>query len=375
MIEIREGDREAGFAVPFEIYDRSSPYVSPMWSDFDRLLDPARNPLCGDGRGRLVLYTAHRGGRPVGRIAASVHDASNRRHGTHRAQFGFLDCGDDADVSTALLGAAEAWAEGNGATELLGNFNLTAMQMAGVVTEGFGAPPYTDMMWTPPHLPRLLERAGYAPTFPMSTFETDLSALDPSVLLGPKQRAILDDPDFAFLPITRKTFRDRMEDARILLNDGFGANPMFMPVTAQEYSFQAGEMMWVMDRRLSVVAYHRGRPAGVVVCIPDLNPLLRATGSRLSWTTPYHYLRYRMARSRAVIIYYSVASEQQNRGLNGAMLHRLATQAKAAGYRSLGITWIADVNAASLRQMERLGARRLHRLHLYSKRLGDGGQT
>ena len=30
-------------------------------------------------------------------------------------------------------------------------------------------------------------------------------------------------------------------------------------------------MMWVMDPRLSVVAHHGGRPAGVIVCIPDLN--------------------------------------------------------------------------------------------------------
>jgi GNAT superfamily N-acetyltransferase len=369
MIEIRQGDRAAAFEVPFQVYGPGAPYVSPMRSDLDRLLDPARNPLCRDGRGRLALFTAHRDGRPVGRITASLHDASNRRHGTDRAQFGFFDCADDPEVAGALLGAAEAWATRQGAAEIVGNFNLTAMQMAGIVTEGFANAPYTDMMWSPPHLPRLLAQAGYAPTFPMSTFEADLAALDPGRLLGPKQRAVLDDPDFAFLPITRRSFRDRMEDARLLLNDGFDANPMFVPVSAEEYAFQAGEMMWFLDRRLSVVAYHRGQPAGVVVCIPDLNPLLRAAGSRLSWATPLHFLRYRLTRSRAVIIYYAVAASQQNRGLNGAMLHRLVTQAKAAGYRSLGITWIADVNTASLRQMERLGARRLHRLHLFAKPL------
>lgn len=367
MIELREGDRAAAFAVPFEVYPRDMPYVSPMWSDVDRLLDPARNPLCREGRGRLTLFTAHRAGRPVGRIAVSVHDASNRRHGTTHAQFGFLDCGDDQEIANALLGAAESWARGRGATGLLGNFNLTAMQMAGAVTDGFAGAPYTDMMWSPPHLPALLERAGYEPTFPMSTFEADLEALDPQALIGPKQRAVLDDPEITFLPITGDTFKQRMEDARLLLNDGFDANPMFVPVSGEEYAFQAGDMMWIMDRRLSVVAHHRGQPAGVVVCIPDLNPFMKAAGSRLSWTTPYHFLRYRLTRRRAVIIYYSVARAHQNRGLNGAMLHRLVTQARSAGYRSLGITWIADVNTASLRQMERLGARRLHRLHLFRK--------
>ena len=70
---------------------------------------------------------------------------------------------------------------------------------------------------------------------------------------------------------------------------------------------------------------------------------------------------------RAVIIYYSTAAEYQGRGLNTAMLYRVLTNLRAAGYERLGVTWIADINAASLRQMEKLGARRLHGLHLFRK--------
>jgi hypothetical protein len=51
------------------------------------------------------------------------------------------------------------------------------------------------------------------------------------------------------------------------------------------------------------------------------------------------------------------------------MLHRVTTALKAAGYLRLGLTWIADVNAPSLRQVERLGASPLHRLHLFRKAL------
>ena len=61
----------------------------------------------------------------------------------------------------------------------------------------------------------------------------------------------------------------------------------------------------------------------------------------------------------------------QGAGLNGAMLSRLVAAAKTAGYRRLGTTWIGDVNQASLRQMQRLGAKPLHRLHLFGKPLGS----
>jgi hypothetical protein len=51
------------------------------------------------------------------------------------------------------------------------------------------------------------------------------------------------------------------------------------------------------------------------------------------------------------------------------MLYRIALALQEAGYRTLGGTWIADINAPSLRQAEKVGAQPLHRLHLFSKRL------
>jgi GNAT superfamily N-acetyltransferase len=370
MIEIRSGDRRAAFEAPFVAYGPASVYVSPMRSDLHRLLDPLKNPLSRDGHGELQVFTAHHDGRPVGRIVATMHHASNRRHGTRSGQFGFFDCADDQEAVDALLDAAEGWVAARGATELTGNFNLTAMQMVGVTTAGFENGPYTDMMWSPPHIARHLARRGYAPTFPMTTFETDLTAVDVAALTDARHAATEADPAFTWLPIQRSTFKARMEDARLVLNAGFDRNPMFVPVTAAEYAFQAGEMMWIMDPRLSIVVHHAGRPAGVIVCIPDLNPFLAACGSRIGWTTPWHFLRHRMTRDRAVIIYYAVTPELHGRGLNRIMLKRVVTAARAAGYRRLGTTWIADVNAASLKQMHLIGARPLHRLSLFTKALG-----
>ena len=369
MIEIRLGDRRAAFEVPFKAYGEGCPYVSPMWSDLDRILDPTRNPLCSNGRGELQLFSAHRSEVPIGRIVASVHHASNARHGTNVGQFGFFDYVNNFDVASVLIDAAESWLRDRRVDAVVGNFNLTAMQMIGVVTDGFDQAPYTDMMWSPPWLPGHLERKGYTPEFPMTTFETDITTIDPEVFLGQEQRDILSDADFSWQPITMRTFKQRMEDARLVLNDGFANNPMFVPLSAEEYRFQAGEMMWVMDPRLSTVIYHQGEPAGVIVCIPDLNPFVKATGAKLSWLSPYHYLRYRMNRERAIIIYYSVKRELQGQGINGAMLYQVVRAAKKAGYKMLGGTWISDENTASLKQMRGVGSQPLHRLHLFRKKL------
>ncbi|MGH3054483.1 MAG: GNAT family N-acetyltransferase, partial [Gaiellaceae bacterium] len=70
-----------------------------------------------------------------------------------------------------------------------------------------------------------------------------------------------------------------------------------------------------------------------------------------------------------VVIIQGVRMRLQNRGLGAVMIHLVLSALKEAGYDRVGITWIADVNIASMRGALRGGARPLHRLHLYKKRL------
>src|ERR1700745_4283486 len=118
-------------------------------------------------------------------------------------------------------------------------------------------------------------------------------------------------------------------------------------------------MMWIIDKRISTVVYHRGRPAGAIIAIPDLNPLIKAIDGRIGVSAPFRFIKHRVRNDRAVLVYQSVCRELHNRGLNGAMLYRTARALKDAGYRTLGGTWIADVNKPSLRHAEQVGAKPL----------------
>jgi GNAT superfamily N-acetyltransferase len=367
-MELSEGDLDAFFRTPFEIYPASSLYVSPMKSDLVRFFTPGNNPLFPSADG-FKLFVAERDGRLVGRIAAHVHPASNEFYHLHRGYFGYFDCADDAEAAALLLGAAEDWARARGFVEIAGNFNLTAMQQIGVMTGGFEGQPYVDQVYGPPHLPRLLEANGYAAEFPMQTFEVDLDAFDPGRLMGPAQQAILESADWAWAPVDRSQIAARLDDARALLNSGFAKNPMFVPLTKEEFDFQAKELKWIIDPRITAVTHYKGEPAGIVLVIPDLNPFIRATKSRIGLMTPWHFIWHRLNRTRALVVYLSVRADLQGHGLMGAMLARLLPEMRQHGYRKLGITWVWDGNAGSLRQMQKMGARPLHRTHLYRKAL------
>src|SRR5207302_67977 len=117
---------------------------------------------------------------------------------------------------------------------------------------------------------------------------------------------------------------------------GFHQNPMFVPLSEEEFRFQSKDLMWVIDERLSVVVYQRGTPLGIVICIPDLNPLLKRLGSRLSPLAPLHFLRYRRRCERAVGIFYSVRPEAHSVGIGTVMLYKMIKSLKNAGYRTMG---------------------------------------
>lgn len=365
-LELVRGDFDAFFRVPFEVYPASSPYVSMMRSDLKKYLDPKLNPMMTSG-GALEFFVVKRDGKSVARATAHRHLQSNERRGWARTCFGFFDAADDAEAIDLLFTAITDFAKRHGDTEIVGPFNLTAMQMVGMVTEGFEHPPTTDMMWSPPYLPAHMERLGYTRQFPMMTWAFDPSSVTDEALLNDRARQVLASPDWTFAPITRRDFKVRMEEGRLCLNAGFDQNPMFVPLTPEEYQFQAGEMMWVIDPTLSVVIHYKGEPAGVVICIPDLNPFVRHAAARYGLRMIWSWLRNLFAPKRAVIILYSVKPEHHGKGVNAAMLHRVVAALKKGGYRSCGGTWIADVNGPSLSYLKRLGAHRLHRTHLYAK--------
>lgn len=365
--QLKEKDFESFFQVPFEVY-KDSHYVSPMKDDLRRNLDSQENPLFLK-HGDFTYFTCFRQNTPVGRIVAHIHRSSNLRHGTKRCQFGFFDCADDLKAAQMLLNAAMSWGRVRGMNELCGNFNLTAMQQAGVVTEGFENIPFCDQLYGPDYLPSLLERCGFSPFFPAQTSVIGLQAFDPETLKQGRVGEVLMGNQYQFHTVNKKNLSWGLEQARVALNAGFDKNPMFVPLTKEEFEFQCRDLSTVMDPRISIIATEGDKTVGAVVCIPDLNPLLKATESRFKFTTFFHFLRFRLNRRRAVIIFYSVDPEFHGKGINGAMLYKTTMALKKYGYKELGVTWISEENVASLRQIEKMGGRVLNRTHLFRKKL------
>ena len=246
---LQQENFEAFFKCPFSVYSETSLYVAPYKSDLKRFLDVGQNPLFRD-HGRRTYFTLHDGSDIAGRIVAHIHETSNERHKLARSYFGYFDCLDDQAAADLLLRAAEEWGSSQGCNEIAGNFNLTAMQQIGVVTDGFERAPYIDQIYSPPHICRLLETAGYERFFPMTTFEVLLGETDLNYLLGSASKKLMNDKEFSFRNPRRRQFAQFVREAGSLVKSAFNPNPIFVPLTDAEFRFQTEEMIWIMDEKI-----------------------------------------------------------------------------------------------------------------------------
>ncbi|MES3037986.1 MAG: GNAT family N-acetyltransferase [Bdellovibrionota bacterium] len=367
MLELREKDLDAFFEVPLNAYGPDFPFVSEIKADLERFLS-LKNPLFR-GPQDYSFFTVHKDGKAVGRIVTHIHARSNEVHKLKRSYFGYFDCINDEEVARLLLKQAEDFGRRHGCNELAGNFNLTAMQKVGVVTKIHRHYHYTDQIFAPEYVAALLKKCGYEAFFPMWTFDALIKDIPIEAMKGPKQKEVLENPKFKFEKLKFGNTKSLMEAMRICLNDGFSDNPMFVPLTQEEVEFQAKDLMLIVDRQTSIVCYEGGKPIGVIICIPNLNPMLKEMGSRYGWTTPWYFIKHKFIRDSALMIFYSVKKEYHSQGVNGAMLYEVLKALKRRGYKSLGGTWVAEENKPSMRQVEKMAGHPMHELHLYRKSL------
>ncbi len=367
MIKIIEKDFESFFKVPFKIRGKKSLYAAPFKPELKKMLS-TRNPMF-QSENNFTFFTAFKDGLLAGRICTHIHHEFNERYKTKKCYFGFFECINDQEVANELFMSAEKFAKDKGYDNLCGNYNLTAMQEMGVMVDGFDNEPYILQSFGLSYYPELMKNAGFYPTFPMNTYEIDLTALDPEKIISEKQRKLLLDPEYEFVPVTRKEYQKLRPYILDIFNKGFGQNELFVPISQEEFDFQGDALVYFMDSNISFIAKHKGVPIGVSIHIPDINPLLRETCSKIGFSTLYHFLKYKFKRDRTLCVFSSIMPEYQNNGVLGVIIYLAMVAMKKRGYKRFGITWISESNTASLKKMEDLKAKKIHALRIFEKQL------
>src|SRR4051812_41646835 len=145
--------------LPWSIYRNSPQWVAPLIFERKQFLSRKKNPFFTHGEAELFI--AWRGRTPVGRISAP----GGRDFDDHPAPgwgiFGFFECDDDHDAARGLVDAAETWLRERGRGKVVGPFDFTMNDEAGVLIDGFEKKPMVKQPWQHPYYQDLIEGAGF----------------------------------------------------------------------------------------------------------------------------------------------------------------------------------------------------------------------
>ncbi len=143
---------------PMQLYSGNPYWVPPLIRDEMENFTRGKNPAFDEADARLFL--ARRDGKIVGRVAAILSQAANRKYNTRNLRFGWFDTIDDYEVAQALLSAVEAWGRELGMQTITGPHGFTDLDPEGLLVEGFNELATISVIYNHPYYPGLLERYG-----------------------------------------------------------------------------------------------------------------------------------------------------------------------------------------------------------------------
>jgi hypothetical protein len=371
-----EGRSFAAFIrLPDRLYRGRAGYVAPLAMERRQSLSPASNPYFQHAK--VQYWLAWRGERPVGRISAQIDDLHLARHGDATGQFGLLDAEDDPAVFAALLTAAEDWLRARGMRRALGPFSLSINEESGLLVEGFDAPPMIMMAYAPPYAAARLVEHGYRKAKDLIAYDCDLRdrlPFDSDELL--RRAAVAAGAGRVTVRrVDMRRYRAELAVVLDIFNDAWAENWSFVPFTEAEIRQVGGAMRPLIDPELVWIAEVDGRPACMVVGLPNLYEAIAGLNGRLlpfGWLKLLWRLKVSGVRtSRIVLMGLRRAYHRTALGsvLIFAVFDALRAGGRRHGFERAELSWVLEDNLAMRRLIERVGGQHYKTYRIYEKPL------
>ncbi len=338
-IEIREvtGKKQLKDFVTFslELY-KDNPYNVPgLISDEMNTLDREKNPafeVCD-----AVYYLAYRDGKIVGRIAGIINRKSNEVWNQKHARFGFVDFIDDQEVTDALIGAVERWAQQQGMDAVHGPMGFTDMDYEGMLVHGFDQLSTMVTIYNYPYYPVHMERLGYVKDQDWHEFKIYIPGDIPE-----KHQRIgeIVKKKFGLKVMKFKSVKEIMPYARPLfytLNEAYKPLYGFVPLTEKQIDYYIKQYIPLLrlDLVMLIVREEDNKVVGFGVSLPNLSKALQKAKGKLFPFGWFHLLKAFKLKPEVIdLCLAGVLPEYQGKGVNALLFNDLIPI-----YRSLGVIY------------------------------------
>jgi len=368
-VEIKDQATSRQFInLPRRLYRNDPHWISPLDNDIAAIFDPLRNSFFRHGKcTRWILLDDD--GNTIGRIAAFINYEKAYKQIQPTGGMGFFECMDDEAASHCLFDTARCWLEANGMQAMEGPINFGENDKYwGLLVEGF-KPPSLGMNYNPPYYRRLLESYGFVGIYDQLT-----NFLDATVPLPERFTKISDwvmkKPGYSFLHFSVRNKEKFFSDFAGIYNDAWSDFENFTPLTLETIRESFRQMQPVMDEKIIWFAYHEQEPAAFILCLPDINQVLRHINGRLDLIGKLKFFWYTRTRTvdRLRITVMGCKKKFQQHGLESALIRCLQNEVlPRRTVKAVELAWVGDFNKKMLALHEATGAKKekVHRTYRY----------
>jgi GNAT superfamily N-acetyltransferase len=352
---------------PWKVYPQDSNWVPPLKKEIQRLLDVEKHPFWKFSRRKLFL--ARRGGEIVGRIAGIIDDNHNKYHNERMGAWGFFECMNDREAASRLFSAVEDWVAKEGMTFLRGPLNPSTNYTVGLLIEGFEQKPTIMMPWNHPYYVDLVEGAGFTKVKDLITMYMTQEDR-PSERIERLARRVEEKGKIRSRNGSRKNVDSEMALIADIYKSAWADNWGFIPMTEDEVREMGRNLLPIMREELTFFMYCEDEPVGVVIILPDMNPLLKRLNGKIGPAGIIKYLLYRREVRGYRGVIFGVKKPYQKRGVPlvaANHLTRFLRGKKGADYLELG--WNLEDNDG-INKLEIEGGARINKKYrIYEKSL------
>jgi len=360
-------DLEQFIRVPWSLYDDDPCWIAPlMFERKEHLSD--KNPYFKHASWQA--WVAFRNDHPVGRISAQVDQLRLEKYGDNTGLFGFLEADDDPDTFRLLLETACDWLREQGMSRVQGPFSFSINDECGLLVEGFDTPPCFMMGHARPYYGGRIEALGYSKAKDLLAYRVDPHIGVPRVMSKLIEKS---SKRVTISPFKRTRLKEGLATLRELFNDAWAGNWGFVPFTHEEFDELGRNLVRLVDEDFIQVAAVDGKPAAMIVALPNLNEAARDFNGRLlplGWLKLLWRLKRHKLRTARVTLM-GVRQEYQNSRLGMALAYTLIDTVRIAlitkGVYEVEMSWILEDNANMRHILESIGGEPYKRYRIYEK--------
>jgi len=264
--------------MPRHIYKDDPAWIAPLKFERMGVLDKKSSPYFEHAKAEYWL--AWRDGKVVGRVTAQVDELAQKHQGAGTGHFGLIEAEDDPAIFAALFKAAEDWLRDQGMTRILGPFNLSINEEAGLLVDGFEHPPRILMSHARPYYGPRLEELGFETAQNLIAFDLNIVEDFPERTQRILAKAAI-NKHLRMRPIDKKNLESELMLFIDIFNDAWSENWGFVPFTENEIRKMGDDLKLILRPEICQIAYWDDEPAAFMITLPDLNTAIADMDGKL----------------------------------------------------------------------------------------------